>query len=342
MCIEVYSTDQPIQILYESENLRFLSPLSFRGRYILLVRNAGFRPIDLLSVLYPRRLFSATKVASKPQAKIKFRGFTNITERLPEYHNALRIASPNQLEMELPDPNNPLCNLPFLRGYWDHSNIAYELPPRIREKAQRCLWAYNKHHFSAWNFRLSEPIKPGDAHWFQWQFVVEDAGGLLDKTIYGPAVFHEIASPIDVRRTVVENIQNALQDVHKKKQEFDVRTEGDVDNLAILGEHEEAFKAIVQDFGLAQERRVDIQYYELTVETGNPQEQFLMYMLPQGDIRLRSGSPRIGSNKKLDAGRLGEPVYEWKSGSILEPAHPWRNTGFTLRMGLGCTKAFVG
>jgi hypothetical protein len=155
VCIEVYSKDQPIQILYENENLRFLSPLSFRGRYILLVRNAGYRPISTLSLLYPRRLFRAVKKKKKRKTTIEFCGFTNITEDLPRYHEALRAVGSNQLEMELPDPNNPLSNLPFLCGYWDHTNTEFELPEAIRNNGQRCLWLYDEHRFSAWNFRLS-------------------------------------------------------------------------------------------------------------------------------------------------------------------------------------------
>ena len=47
-------------------------------------------------------------------------------------------------------------------------------------------------------------------------------------------------------------------------------------------------------FGLLHERRVDIQYYELNIQPGNPKKQFLRNLHIQGDIRMRSRSPRHG------------------------------------------------
>jgi hypothetical protein len=188
---------------------------------------------------------------------------------------------------------------------------------------------------------LSDPIAPGDAHWLQLELEVPDAGELLPDSIYGPIVFHEVASPIDVRRTFVENIQNALRDVFEQRQNTPAHYPDYQGFITRLDNHDRVLGEIVRTFGLALERRVDIQYYELTVETGDPKQQFLQYIFPQGDIRMRSGSPRLGAHEELDLGRIGEPVYEWKSGSILEPAHPWKNTGFSLRLGLGCTRKLL-
>lgn len=43
MGLEIYSTEQAVQIAYGHETIRFLSPRSFRTRYIVLLRNAGHR-----------------------------------------------------------------------------------------------------------------------------------------------------------------------------------------------------------------------------------------------------------------------------------------------------------
>lgn len=342
MCVEIYSLDQPIQIPYEHENIRFLSPTSFRATYTLLVRNAGFRPIDALLALYPRLLYHLTlstgKARSRPRLRID--GFENTTESLLSHHPEMVRRPDGRLELALPDPNNPVCQLPALVGRWDHDNVQAQIPEVVLANARRAFWAFEQHRFSVWALQLTEGIAPGDAHWFQCEIEVEGAGEPLEDTLYGPVIFHELASPIDVRRTVAENLQNALRDVWQQRATIPPSEADYHEQIATLGHQERALTALVSAFGLAQERRVDIQYYELTLETGDPREQFLVYAFTQGDIRMRSGSPRLGRHPELDRGRIGEPVYEWKSGSILEPAHPWRNTGFSLRIGLGCRRSF--
>ncbi|MGF1582561.1 MAG: hypothetical protein ACFCD0_24825 [Gemmataceae bacterium] len=90
----------------------------------------------------------------------------------------------------------------------------------------------------------------------------------------------------------------------------------------------------ISQFRLLDERRVDIQYYQLTVYPGDPTKQVLLVYSTQGDIRIDPESPRVGSHPDQDAEFLGQPAYTWLSGSILEPTHPWRNSGFSIRLTL--------
>ncbi len=334
MCVEVYSTDQPIQIPYENENIRFTSPRAYGARHTFLVRNAGFRPIDKLSVLYPRFLYHLDTTPGHRAGHLRLTSFDNQTERMPSLHPNATATGDNYLVMDLADPNNPMCNLPTLRGYWDHSNIEVDYPKVVTENPLRSRWLFSTHHFSAWNVKLQEPIRPGDAHWFMWEFDVSDAGDPLEDSVHGPIVFHELASPIDVRRTVVETLQSALSDSWNNAQNTPP-TEPDYGRIIARETRAQGvFEGLMKEMGIGQERRVDIQYYELTIETGDPRSQYLCSVITQGDIRLRSGSPRVDHRPGADRASIGEPVYEWKSGSILEPSHPWKNTGFSLRLAL--------
>jgi hypothetical protein len=338
----VYSTDQPIQIPYAHENFRFLSPRAFRARYALLVRNAGFRPISVLCVLSPRVLYhyERLQVGTRRRAGLQFHGFQNVTDQLPLDHPQARPVGNNRLEMELADPNNPSCRFPVLSGLWDHGNLNAAIPSEVLSHPRLSCSVFQRHQFSAWHVRFAAPIEPGEAHWLQWELEVLGVGEPLEEGLYGPVVFHEIASPIDVRRRVVEKLRNALQDVFRARDSLPASSPDYQQRSDRLSLHETVLNDLVRVFGLSQERRVDLQYYELTIETGDPRKQFLLSIIPQGDIYLRPGSPRIGHHEELDRGRIGEPVYEWQAGSILEPAHPWKNTGFSLRLGLGCKRGF--
>ena len=179
--------------------------------------------------------------------------------------------------------------------------------------------------FTAFQVDLKQPIEPQTAHWLSLRLSVDDTGVRLPTTLLGPVVLHEFASPIDVRRTISEGMQTALrilqqEDYELPKEEKIVRAE--------------SYNRTLDRLKLLNERSVDIQYYELFVQTGNPNELLLLSSDTHGDIRQRSGSPRIGSDPSYDIECLNEPVYEWKSGSIIEPAHPWKNSGFSVRLTL--------
>ncbi|GEM_PF-6616357 len=328
MCLEVYSDDQPIQIPFGHETFRFLGPTSFRVRYAMLVRNPGYRAIDKLTAIYPRPIYDFMSGAGK-SIDIRLERLEDITDQLPVLLGFFDDNGGGRLRAQLPDPNNPVCNMPGLSGQWHANNVRWDFPEAC---GLRCANLLDVNRFTIWNAKLHQPIAPGESHWFCWQITVRDEGdNAPHSTIRGPVVFHEIASPIDVRRTVVEFLQTSLRDIDLELTRKDLEP-------ALRHQHvadKQAVTNILIHFGLHKERRVDIQYYELTVQTGDPQCHWLHHYTAQGDIRMRSGSPRFGRDVRLDAEFLNEPVYEWKTGSLLEPAHPWKNSGFAIRMELG-------
>jgi hypothetical protein len=323
MCLEIYSTEQPIQIPFAHETIRFLNPRSFRIRYIVLVRNAGYREIASLTVILPRPIYHLADGGQAGSLEVSLRGFEDATWRLPELGLFFDQPANNRLRGHLADPNNPVCDLPGLEGYWNPSNATMSPPHGL---TRRCFLLLHEHRFTAWTVRLGQPIAPGDAHWCCWEVTVSDEGDVLEDTLHGPLVFHELSSPIDVRRTLSETLQSALRDVYQHGPE------------SPNSEHEVAYRRILFALGLHANRQVDVQYYELTVQPGDPRQRVLLAYTQQGDLRLRSGSPRVGRNVTWDSEFLDEPVYEWKSGSILEPAHPWQNLGFSLRLTLAWRK----
>jgi hypothetical protein len=327
MCLEVYSTEQPVQIPFAHETVRFLSLRSFRIRYIVLVRNVGYKGIDLLSVIFPRPIYRFVEEMREgsPAFAVNVAGVVNATQRLPELGYFFGRPINNRLRARLADPNNPVCDLPWLEGAWNPDN-ATMIPPQ--GLTRRCFLILDAHRFTAWNVGLAQLIAPGDAHWFCWEVTVENEGDALADTLQGPMVFHELSSPIDVRQTIVETLHGALRDIHEYGPEPGANSEQEV-----------AIRRILLALGLYKERQVDIQYYELSVQPGDPRTQWLTSHVHQGDIRLRSSSPRVGRHQVWDSEFLDEPIYEWKSGSILEPAHPWRNLGFSVRLTLCGKKA---
>jgi hypothetical protein len=294
----------------------------------MLVRNAGYRPIEKLTAIYPRPIYDFVKgTASKTD--IRLERLEDITDQLPRLLAIFAESRGGRLEAQLPDPNNPVCNMAGLSGQWNVNNVRWDFPEAC---GLRCALLLKENRFTIWNARLHKPITAGDAHWLCWQITLRGEGDdAPHPTLHGPIVFHEIASPIDVRRTATEFLQTSLRDIDLElaREELDALHRNH--HLA----HKQAIGNILVQFGLHKERRVDIQYYELTVQTGDPRCQWLKHYYAQGDIRMRSGSPRFGRDVQLDAEFLNEPVYEWKSGSLLEPAHPWKNSGFTIRMELG-------
>ncbi len=53
MCLEIYAIDQPVQVVYEEEIVRFKTPFSMVVRIMALVRNTGYQPIVKLNAIYP-------------------------------------------------------------------------------------------------------------------------------------------------------------------------------------------------------------------------------------------------------------------------------------------------
>jgi hypothetical protein len=90
---------------------------------------------------------------------------------------------------------------------------------------------------------------------------------------------------------------------------------------------------LLNALGLRLERRVDIQYYELAIWPGKPTERVIVSWQMDRDLRMRSGSPRLGTDPYGREPR-GEPIYEWKSGTLLMPDHAWKDEGFILHLTL--------
>lgn len=330
MCLEVYSPTQPVQIPYELERIRFLSPWAIHSRHTLLVRNAGYEPIHRLLALYPRAMVRPELVRTEGGREVWVPSYlpnhaaADTTDRLPELAPFVgRLGGESLYTARIADPNNPVGHLAGIAGYWYPGNI--RLGP-VRGLTTRCYLLLHSHSYTAWAVTFARPIEPGTAQWVCLELQVNGAGSGIPRTALGPVVFHELASPIDVRRTLSEAVQTSLRDLHTAP--ADIRRD-------YVAEHTAAYRRIQLELGLCYERQVDIQYYELCVQTGDPKDLFLLNSGCQGDIRPRSGSPRIGRDPQLDAEFLDEPVYEWKSGSIIEPAHPWRNSGFSVRLTLG-------
>lgn len=329
MCLEIYSPFQPVQIPYENERIRFLSPSSMSSRYTLLVRNAGFEDLSELNALYPRALIQLVLAPDGTQTQFvrrKNHGWADVTDRLPAFA-PFSIGQPNPgdtIAVRMADPNNPIGFLPNISGTW-HPGGTLDVMPNLPDREKLIL---QSHEFTPLIIKLAAPIQPGEAQWLCLEVIVDQVGCPID-TFFARVVFHELTSPIDVRRTIGESLHTAVRDTYTNPQ-------AQPDNLLVA--HRMAYRGLISKLGLNRDRQVDIQYYELSVQTGDPLQQYLFGITRLGDIRPRPGSPRIGIDPQRDREFLNEPIYEWKSGSIIEPAHPWRNTGFSIRLNLACPR----
>jgi hypothetical protein len=349
MCFEVYA-EQPVQIPYAHETIRFLGPRSFVVCYALLIRNAGYLPIRKLSLLYPRPVMQylpPSSDASDQLGRLVLMRFRDITDELSGFEKISINGNPG-LRLVLADPNNPLCDLTGLTGLWFPGNWAPRVPKAVYDRGRVCHGLFSENRFAAWHLELKNEINAGEAHWYYWEITINDAGQPLPHAFFSPVVFHEIISPINVRRTVVENLQEAIK-IHRLNAKK-ANSAGNETGVKWAELNEAAALAILEGFRLSHERMVDIQYYELTIETGDPGRLFMLQCLPYGDIRFRSEHPRVNAAVQPGAelstsvpiptgsDECGlEPAYDFKSGSILEPAHPWKNTGFSVRMVLACS-----
>jgi hypothetical protein len=344
MCIEIYCREQPIKILFEQEVIQFSDPFTFTARYLLLIKNAGFVPISQLQLLYPRYLLSSERFVSpddnKPRLRFHFDNIVCVPEppRAGSGFDHVLIMDGHEASIGLADPNLPLSDRNGLTGQWCHESGKFRLPHGSVVEHHGGMFdrTCRRHRFSAWELALPHAIPSNGSQWFQFEIGITDAGTSLPCRVKRePIVFHEFASPIDVRRTIVELVQTDLREAHYQYNSAgDDQTKRQLSARSIHG-----LEALIDDFGLDRLRQVDIEYYELTIEAGDPDSQYVGYCIPQGDIRLRPGSPRV--EPVFDEGgttpKFWQPVYYWKSGSILEPAHPWKNTGFTIRLGLTCS-----
>lgn len=333
MCLELYAVDQPVQIAYEEEIVRFVSPFSMVVRIMLLVRNTGYRPVTKLNAIYPHYLFKLEGGTTHGQVRATLPRFRDITDSIHSHNPAMQVRTDagtgaQWLSLHLPDPNYPLATIP-LEGRWALGNVQFEFPAALTTNLRRAHFYFRELLFSPFVIALTRPILPLEAHWLRFEVEVDRVGAPLSNTLLGhPLVFHEVVSPIDVRRTTLESVQTSLRKARESK---------DPDDRL----DREVLEGVLDGTGLLCERRVDLQYFELTIEPGDPMRCLLLNSVHQGDLRMRAESPQVRVTE-LPNGTINhgypamteEPVYQWKSGSTLEPAHPWKNSGFSLRFTL--------
>lgn len=337
MCIELYSLNQQIQIPFEQEIVHFHSPFEFVGTYTMLIRNSGYDDIDELVCLFPRLISSGcyNNVSKKLKFDLKeCLGNTTSKETiLKSFGERFEIQpnhnEPDEITVVIPDPNNPASTLPGITGYCYPANAKIFLPEQLRGQTTRALKIAEECRVTLWGLKLKKPIKKDTAHWYQFTITINlspNETNFLHDSLIGPCIYYEFASPIDVRRTVAEQILVSKQILKRLDAPQGVS----------------ACDALVEGFGLDKKRMVDIQYYELNINTGDPSDQMMINCLSQGDIRFRSASPKIVTyDDKAKGTKYQMPVFEWKSGTILEPPHPWKDTGFSIRLCLNFNKSII-
>lgn len=312
MCIEVYHPDQSIVISYEVEIVDFVGPRLFVADYTLLIKNSSDSPLSILSILFPRGMY----VVENDEWRI--RGVTDVTNTIPQRLRNCRVAEDRLIHTQ-PDPNSPDQDRDPLDGQWLPEAGQFEGPHLDSEG----ITFLNKtgNTFLKYNLGEGNDLAPSESRWFSWRFQVDRAGTLIDKTpLPGTEIaYHHLSSPIDVRRTIREEIQVAKARGELRGQGWTADALDDL--LGTLGM-------------LPEERNVDIEYYELLVQPGPPRERAIIAWQTERDLRWRNPSPRWG--RVLNLERVGELVYQWKSGSILEPAGPWHSDGFILHLTLLC------
>jgi hypothetical protein len=217
MCLDVYSKKQPIQIPFEDIRIRFLGPDRYISRFTILVRNSGYESIDKLIFLYPRALYRSrtTTVETKPYMQIAERDghfLADATPSIPELATFVGIQTqPDRiLHAQIADPNYPSSFLTNVYGHWYVDN--HQIRPVIG-LTFISNWLLCELDFSAWEISLTKPIDPGQARWFCLELGVSDIGCAFTDTPIGSVVYHEVTSPIDVHRALIEAIQISLRDL---------------------------------------------------------------------------------------------------------------------------------
>jgi hypothetical protein len=174
----------------------------------------------------------------------------------------------------------------------------------------------NELHYTFFQVELGTPLQPQESRWFCWQIDARNIG-LAIPTKLGVLVQHRVASSLDVHRTLSERIQAAI----------------DLSQASGPPWLEEASTTLRDALGLTAERRVDARYHELVVRPGDPKKCVLLTWTSEGDLHMRSQSPRFGSDPKREP--VGELLYEWKSGNRSET--PGGAKGYVLHFTLLCT-----
>lgn len=363
MCIDVTAVEGRIHLPYVQEIIHLTSPRSYVGTYTFLIRNDSSKTINFLRLLYPHYLFDHkpfvengkrqialnlpkvfdTTGALRPTEQIEDASdnVTNIsTDSLSDIETQLSIPQPftqldgNRICLPLAHPNDPKNDLSGLEGHCIPDNLQLTLPEDIRDNLAAYIDVLSRHDFTAWLYYLPSPIEPGTAHWYQLQVHVDHTGLMMRDSPHGPCVYHKLASSIDVRRTLRERIESS--------QRLSTVTPSILHSPAIELIESHYLRPAHEMYNGDDENGM-INYFELTIGTGNPKEQGMMHWHAEGDIRLRAKTPKYKLFKSGDGKNdYFEPNFDWKSGLIVEPNHPLQNKGFSLTFCISCSKAFVG
>lgn len=262
MCIELYSPDQKIEILYEQEVVQFISPTSFIGRYMVLVHNPGPLPLRRLLLMYPRYLMETTKltVSGVKYIEVTFRPvrlLSNLPIQVRSHQPLTRTG--NRVSMAMADPNDPAQDFPLdLSGEWcgTGSQPTYSLPGGVQNIAHAYTNFCRDHGISAWEMTLPTPLPAGGSHWFYWEIRVDDAGVIVPDSVAGPMVFHELASPLNVRRTIAERLDSECREARRQIAAAAARKDPTVERAAKkdLADRE----LIIRELGLKKPRQVTV------------------------------------------------------------------------------------
>jgi hypothetical protein len=320
VCIEVYHPQLPVVIRYANETLRFEGPQSIKACYAFLLQNSGHARIDCLNVLFPRPLYLMEN------GEWLFSGVRDLVDEIPNrLEDCYPIQGSNLLRLVRPDPNRPQFDMPPLEGEWIPKKTPLAVPSNIFSQNELKLLMESGLSFFQVDLHES-PIEPWASRWFCWEVISSKEVGILRESPFGRIAIHQLASPCAVRHTVEEHFE-VMQYASEK-----LALAGDFldDNIWMS----ELCKHLLKEMGLLSERRVDIQLFELVIQPGK--QHFIISWDVERDLRMHAGSPREARNSPYEP--AGELIYEWKTGSLLNPSrNPWWNGGFTLHLTLACS-----
>jgi hypothetical protein len=314
MCLEIFVADHPVAIRYEHEVVRFTSFKNYVGQYTFLLENRGHTPVSKLNVIYPKFVFNEVK---EPDEDVGFESVSDVTATLNGWLPGFAMNG-NSLCLIQADPNRPQFDRAPLDGLWlPGEPIEWGMPDGFNFFH---LGILKRMKYGCWYAHLHTPLRPFESRWFSWRVEINGAGHSLGQTPLGaPVVLHQFASPVDVHRTLREKVETGY---HRAKASF-------------LDQEAKWYVDFANWFGLHFERVVDIEYFEMVVQPGNPADRLVLGWQMERDLRMRSGSPRpLDEGPLTNQNKNGELVYEWKSGSMLEPDHAWTDQGFVLHLSM--------
>jgi hypothetical protein len=287
MCIEIYSTSQPISIPFEHESIRFKGPTSYSATFSILLRNDGDAPIDRLSVLYRRRLFS-----DPTSGTVALQDVADVSDHLSQWPESTRDA--DRLSLVVPHPLAPSKDL-ALNGFFRPDDVAFTVPNGFSARHTQVL---NSFGFTAWQAEFKTPLQPGEAQWLAWRVGVRNVQAPIVQTPIGNIVYHTFASPKFVHSTIAESFKAAADSVEQRDLDY--------------------YESVLKMFGLRGPRRVDIGYRILNVQPGSPSDLTLLSWSTEGKLQLRTAHATAATGPRAsEQSEDVRPTFEWRSGSII-------------------------